>query len=118
MDLNITIEALDDILDSIAATYTEYDVRRQVEIIRRLNSVDLETLYNMTRYPNWAIADIVELDESFRSEGSSLLASSRRTSMLQEKRDRFVELGLMADDPYKYTLAGDEFLSLYLRFLV
>ena len=116
MDLNITIEALDDILDSIAATYTEYDVRRQVEIIRRLNSVDLETLYNMTRYPNWAIADIVELDESFRSEGSSLLASSRRTSMLQEKRDRFVELGLMADDPYKYTLAGDEFLSLYLRF--
>ena len=41
-------------LDSIAATYTEYDVRQQVDTIRRLNSVDLEVLYNMTRYPNWS----------------------------------------------------------------
>ena len=115
-DLNITIEALDDVLDSIAATYSEYDVRLKVETIRRLSSVDLETLYNMTRYPNWAIQDIVDLDESFRAEGKSLAASSRRETMLREKRDKFVNLGLMTDDPEQYTLAGDEFLSLYLRF--
>ena len=36
--------------------------------------------------------------------------------MLTEKRDKFVGLGLMDDDPHKFTLAGDEFLSLYLRF--
>ena len=115
-DLNITIEALDAVLESIADTYTEYDVRQQVDIIRRLSSVDLETLYNMTRYPNWAVTDIVELDESFRAEGKSLAGSSRRESMLIEKRDKFVALGLLDDDPHKYTLAGDEFLSLYLRF--
>ena len=115
-DLNITIEALDDVLDSIAAIYTDYDVRHKVETIRTLNSVDLESLYNMTRYPNWAITDIVGLDESFRSEGKSLAASSRREAMLREKRDKFVGLGLMEEDPHKYTLAGDEFLSLYLRF--
>ena len=115
-DLNITIEALDDVLDSISATYTGYDVRQKVDTIRRLNSVDLETLYNMTRYPNWAIKDIVGLDESFRAEGKSLAASSRRESMLTEKRDKFVSLGLMNEDPHTFTLAGDEFLSLYLRF--
>ena len=115
-DLNITIEALDDVLDSISATYTEYDVRQKVDTIRRLSSVDLETLYNMTRYPNWAIEDIVELDESFRAEGKSLAASSRRDAMLREKRDKFVRLGLMDEDQNKCTLAGDEFLSLYLRF--
>ena len=115
-DLNITIEALDSVLDSIAATYTEYDVRQKVDTIRRLSSVDLETLYNMTRYPNWAIEDIVELDESFRAEGKSLAASSRRETMLREKRDKFIGLGLMDEDEHRYTLAGDEFLSLYLRF--
>ena len=108
-DLNITIEALDDVLDSIAATYTEYDVQQKVDTIRRLSSVDLETLYNMTRYPNWAITDIVELDESFRAEGKSLTAYSRREAILRDKRDKFVGLGLMAEDPHKYTLAGDEF---------
>ena len=115
-DLNITIEALDDVLDNISATYTGYDVRQKVDAIRRLNSVDLETLYNMTRYPNWVITEIVELDESFRAEGKSLAAFSRREVMLKEKRDKFVSLGLMDEDPNKYTLAGDEFLSLYLRF--
>ena len=115
-NLNITIEALDDVLDNISATYTGYDVRQKVDAIRRLNSVDLETLYNMTRYPNWAITEIVELDESFRAEGKSLAAFSRREVMLKEKRDKFVSLGLMDEDPNKYTLAGDEFLSLYLRF--
>ena len=115
-DLNITIEALDDVLDSISATYTEYDVRQKVDTIRRLSSVDLETLYNMTRYPNWAIEDIVELDESFRAEGKSLAAHSRREAMLTDKRAKFVGLGLMNEDPQRYTLAGDEFLALYLRF--
>ena len=115
-DLNITIEALDDVLDTIAATYIDYDVRQKVDTIRRLSSVDLETLYNMTRYPHWAIADIVELDESFRAEGKSMAASARREAMLQEKREKYVGLGLMVEDPHKYTLAGDEFLSLYLRF--
>lgn len=115
-DLNISIEALDDVLDIIAAMYTEYDVRQKVDTIRRLSSVDLEMLYNMTRYPNWAILDVVELDESFRAEGKSLAASSRREAMLREKREKFVDLGLMDEDPHKFTLAGDEFLSLYLRF--
>ena len=115
-DLNITIEALDDVLENISATYTEYDVRQQVAVIRRLSSVDLESLYNMTRYPNWAISEIVELDESFRAEGKSLAASSRREAMLREKREKGVELGLMDEDPNTFTLSGDEFLSLYLRF--
>ena len=115
-DLNITIEALDNVLDSISATYTEYDVRQKVEAIRRLSSVDLETLYNMTRYPNWSIADIVELDESFRAEGRSLAATSRREETLKEKREKFVGLGLMVEDSHRSILAGDEFLALYLRF--
>ena len=116
VDLNITIEALDDVLHSIAATYTEYDVRQKVESIRRLSSVDLETIYNMTRYPNWSITDIVELDESFRAEGRSLAATSRREATLKEKREKFVGLGLMVDDPHRCILSGDEFLALYLRF--
>ena len=115
-DLNISIGALDDVLDSIAATYSEYDVKQKVDGIRRLGSVDLEMLYNMTRYPNWAIEDIVELDESFRAEGISLAATSRREAMLKEKRGNFVRLGLMDDDTDRCTLAGDEFLALYLRF--
>ena len=115
-NLNITIEALDDVLDSIAITYTDYDVRQKVDTIRRLSSVDLETLYNMTRYPHWVIADIVELDESFRAEGKSMAACLRREAMLQEKREKFVALGLMVADPQQYTLDGDEFLALYLRF--
>lgn len=115
-DLNITIEALDDILDNIAATYTEYDVRQQVESIRTLSSVDLETLYNMTRYPNWTADDIVELDESFRSEGRSQAALARREATLIQKREYFVSHGLMSEDTSRCTLAGDEFLALYLRF--
>ena len=98
-DLNITIGALDDVLDSIATIYTDYDVEQKVDTIRRLSSVDLETLYNMTRYPHWAIADIVELDESFRAEGKSMAATSRREAMLQEKREKFVGLGLMVEGP-------------------
>ena len=115
-DLNIAIEALDDVLENIAATYTEYDVRQKVEAIRTLSSVDLETLYNMTRYPNWTISDIVALDESFRSEGTSQAALLRRETALIRKREDFVLRGLMSEDTDKCVLAGDEFLALYLRF--
>lgn len=115
-DLNIAIEALDDVLENIAATYTEYDVRQKVEAIRTLSSVDLETLYNMTRYPNWTISDIVALDESFRSEGTSQAALFRRETTLIRKREDFVLRGLMSEDTDKCVLAGDEFLALYLRF--
>ena len=115
-DLNIAIEALDDVLDSIAATYTEYNVRQKVEAIRTLSSVDLEILYNMTRYPNWTISDIVALDESFRSEGTSHAALIRRETALIRKREDFVLRGLMSEDTDKCVLAGDEFLALYLRF--
>ena len=115
-DLNITIEALDEVLDAIATTYSEYDVQQKVQAIRRLSSVDLEALYNMTRYPDWALNDVVELDESFRAEGKSQAAASRREAMLKDKREYFVGLGLMDEDPNRYILAGDEFLALYLRF--
>lgn len=115
-DLNITIEALDDILDNIAATYTDYDVRQQVEAIRTLTSVDLEALYNMTRYPDWTVSEIVELDESFRSEGKSQAALARREATLSQKREYFIRRRLMIEDAGKCVLAGDEFLALYLRF--
>ena len=45
-----------------------------------------------------------------------MAAATRREVVLREKRDKFVQLGLMDEDPHKCTLAGDEFLSLYLRF--
>lgn len=115
-DLNIAIETLDDVLDNIAATYTEYGVQQKVEAIRTLSSVDLEILYNMTRYPNWTISDIVELDESFRSEGKSQAALLRRETMLTQKQEYFVLRGLMDEDTDRCVLAGDEFLALYLRF--
>ncbi len=115
-DLNIAIEALDDVLENIAAIYTDYDVRQKVEAIRTLSSVDLETLYNMTRYPNWTISDLVALDESFRSEGTSQAALLRRETSIIRKREDFVLRGLMSEDTDKCVLAGDEFLALYLRF--
>lgn len=72
-DLNITIEALDDILDSIQASYeSEYDLKQWVEMIRRLPSVDLEVLYLITRYPEWHSRDVVALDEAFRGEKTSI----------------------------------------------
>ena len=115
-DLSITIEALDNVLDDIADIYTEYDIQQKVEAIRTLSSVDLEVLYNMTRYPNWTISDIVALDESFRSEGSSPSALLRRETTLMQKRECFVLRGLMNEDTDRCVLAGDEFLALYLRF--
>lgn len=116
-DLNITIETLDDVLDSIEASYaTEYALKKQVDAIRRLNSIDLETLYLMTRYPRWSVEDIVELDEAFRGERRSQRAVERRVRLLEKKRQWFVSKGLLQDTPDRYLLAGDEFLYLYMRF--
>lgn len=116
-DLEITIDILDDIIDSIAQAYEDPELRERVEAIQRLNSVDLEILYNMTRYLNWSEQDIADLDESLRGESRSELAIERRRRMLKEKRQYLVGLGIMADVPDKYVLAGGEFIALYLRFL-
>ncbi len=115
-DLNITIDVLDDVLENIAQAYEDTDLKNRVDLIHRLDSVDLELLYNLTRYPNWNIQDIVDLDESFRGESKSDLAIARRKRKLEEKQRYFVNLGLMADDQKRYILGGGEFLSLYLRF--
>jgi len=115
-DLNITIDVLDDVLDNISQTYEEGDLKNIVDTIHRLDSVNLEILYNMTRYANWNIQDIIDLDESFRGQSKSEHAIERRKKKLKEKQKYFVNLGLMADDHDGYTLVGGEFLSLYLRF--
>ena len=115
-DLNITIGALDNVLDDIQASYeSEYDLKQRVDTIRRLNSVDLETLYLMTRYPEWHARDVVALDEAFRGEKISPQATKRRAQLLEEKRARFIGMGLLQDKTDKYALAGEEFLQLYLR---
>ena len=116
-DLNITIDVLDDVLENIAAAYDDTDLKIRVDGMHRLNSVDLELLYNMTRYPNWHMQDIIDLDESFRGESKSELAIARRKRNLEDKKGHFVALGLMADDKDRYQLMGGEFVSLYLRFL-
>jgi len=115
--LDITIEVLDDVIDIITESFQEREMKKYVEIISRLSSVDLEILYNMTRYPNWSVSDIVDLDESFRGEAKSDLAIERRKRGLNEKRENFARLGLMVDDADRYALRGGEFLHLYVRFL-
>jgi hypothetical protein len=115
-DLNIAIDVLDDVLDSISDAYDDPDLSSRVEAVHRLDSVNLEVLHNLTRYPNWNIQDIIGLDESFRGESTSALAIERRKRVLEKKQREFVELGLMDDDPERYVLAGGEFLALYLRF--
>jgi len=115
-DLNITIDVLDDVLDILAAAFQEEKLKARVDTIHRLGSVDLELLYNMTRYPDWSIGDIVDLDESFRGGTKSDLAAARRERNLSQKRAYFISLGLMVEDSDRYVLSGGEFLSLYLRF--
>jgi hypothetical protein len=115
-DLNITIDVLDDVLESVVHAYEDRDLKDRVGGIQRLNSCDLELLYNMTRYPNWRIQDIVDLDESFRGDCRSSRAISRRVSFLEDKHRYFVQIGLMIDDKERFQLAGGEFISLYLRF--
>jgi tetratricopeptide (TPR) repeat protein len=115
-DLNITIDVLDDVLENVAHAYEDPDLKDRVRGIQRLDSVDLELLYNMTRYPNWNIQDIIELDESFRGDCRSNRSISRRKDCLEEKHRQFVQLGLLSDDKERYQLVGGEFISLYLRF--
>lgn len=115
-DLNITIDVLDDVLEDIAQAYEDPDLRDRVVSIQRLSSLELELLYNMTRYQNWSIQDIIDLDESFRGDSKSKDAVSRRKRCLQEKHSFFVGLGLMTNDEERYQLVGGEFVALYLRF--
>ena len=116
-DLNIAIEALDEVLDNIQASYeAEYDLKKRVDMIKRLPSVDLEILYLITRYPEWHPQDVIALDEAFRGEKTSVRAMNRRDRRLKEKWKTFVDMGLLQDNTDRYMLAGDEFLQLYLRF--
>jgi len=114
-NLDISIDVLDDVMDILGASL-EFDLGKQVNTIRSLNSVNLEILHNMTRYPNWSVDQIVDLDESFRGEAKSALASSRRKLTLEQKKEQFVSMGIMRDEPDHFMLAGTEFLYLYLRF--
>jgi len=116
-DLDITIDVLDDILDDISEAYSDTGLRDSVRTIQKLDSVDLEILHNMTRYPEWKVEDIIAVDESFRGESKSELAIKRRRLMLEEKRRQFVEMHLMEQHDTLYQLSGGEFLALYLRFV-
>ena len=115
-DLNITIDVLDDVLVSISDAYDDPGLSSRVEAVHGLDSVNLEVLHNLTRFPNWKIQNVIDLDESFRGESKSALAIERRKRVLEGKQREFVNLGLMVDDPKRYLLAGGEFLALYLRF--
>lgn len=116
-DLNITIDTLDDVLDSIETTYgTETALKSQVDAIKRLNSVDLESIYQMTRFPDWSIDDVIQLDECFKGEARSDASMTRRRHVLERKKGRFIAAGLMKDEHNRCVLDGDEFLYLYLRF--
>jgi hypothetical protein len=116
-DLAITIEAIDNVLDDIQASYgAEYGLKDRIDVIRRLGSVDLEALYLATRYPEWRLEDVVALDEAFRGQQWSPKAALRRTDHLQRKHKVFVAMGLVEDRDDRYALAGDEFFRLYLRF--
>jgi tetratricopeptide (TPR) repeat protein len=116
-DLRITIEALDDVLDTIEASYAEEQgLRERVDAIRRLRSADLEVLYLATRYPAWRVEDIIALDEAFRGERVSPLAAARRAEQLRVRCERFVSMGLLEGGKDRYVLVGGEFVYLYLRF--
>jgi hypothetical protein len=116
-DLNITINILDDLMNEIGAGFeAEPDLAEKVDKIRRLNSTELEILYNMNRYPSWRMNDIIDLDESFRSETVSESARQRRKDALDYWKKHFVSNNLMLDIPDVFALAGTEFLYLYLRF--
>ncbi len=116
-DLNITIDILDDVINKIGAGLSlDYDLKKSIEAIRGLSSIDLEILYNMNRYPGWSPADIIDLDEAFRAEIRSQGAVERRRNILTKKREKFINQGIMSGESERFTLSGDEFLYLYLRF--
>lgn len=112
-DLNITIDVMEDVVDRIESSYP---LGQQIDAIRRLNSVELESLYNLTRYPDWRVQDVINLDESFRGESRSDVAEQRRLEMIHRKRQEFVEKGIMEDNPDRLSLVGGEFMYLYIRF--
>lgn len=109
-DLNITIDILDDVIDTVAEGHQD-----KVKLVQKLSSVDLEMLYNMTRYPHWSIKDVVDLDESFRGEGVSTAAVIRRTNFYQAKQQYFEQIGLLEKDTC--SIVGGEYMQLYVRFL-
>lgn len=112
-DLNITIDVMEDVVDRIESTYP---LGQQIEAIRRLSSIELESLYNLTRYPDWRVQDVINLDESFRGETRSDVAEQRRLEMIHRKRQGFVEKVIMEDNPDRLSLVGGEFMYLYIRF--
>ena len=116
-DLRVTIDVLDDIIDSIAQSHEEPALMNEVKAIQKLNSLELELLHDMTRFPNWTIEDIAELDESFRGDVKSKEATERRRQSLISKQKHFSKLGLMTVDEKRLRLVGGEFLALYLRFI-
>lgn len=115
-DLNINMSTLQDVMEVISSTYTEYDLNKLVNNIKGLDTIDLECLYRITKYPDWELQDIVEFDECFRGDQRSESAEKRREKMLDEKKRKFVDMGLLGTDQNRCILAGDEFLYLYLRF--
>lgn len=112
-DLNITIDVMEDVVDRIESSFP---LGKQIDAIRRLNSVELESLYNLTRYPDWGVQDVINLDESFRGESRSDVAEQRRLEMIDRKRQKFAEKGIMEDNPDRLSLVGGEFMYLYIRF--
>ncbi len=117
-DLNITVDVLDDVLANITNAYSDSEFRDRdlVKVIKKLDSVNLKLLYNITRYPNWQIDEIINLDESFRGEFKSNSAIERRRRMLEAKKAYFTEIGIMEENEDLFQISGGEFLSLYLRF--
>lgn len=116
-DLSITRDALDDVIDEVATDYQDPELRKRLDRIRMLPSVDLEILHNITRYPNWSVEDVVGLDESFRGEAHSPGAYQRRLDYIHRRRNEFVQMGLISDVPEALALVGGEFVHLYVRFL-
>lgn len=115
-DLNVTIDVLDDVLESIEQSHEAPEAKQKVSAIQKLNSVDLEHLYNMTLYPNWSLKDIVDLNESFKGDCKSVKSMTRRFNFLNGKKTSFADMGLMASAEDRCQLLGGEFVSLYLRF--
>lgn len=114
-DLSISIEAIERTLQLLTDLYTEEDLKR-FSLIRNLDPVDLEVLYQMTEFPDWSIEDVARLGETFRGEQISTAATERRIASLSEKKAHFSSLGLMRNDSSACKLQGDEYLALYLRF--
>lgn len=120
-DLNLTIAIMEDLLEAMERdAAVKGKMSDLVNRIKGLTTVDLELLYNMARYPNWSIEQVVDLDESFRGEASSENARVRRTRILEARREEFVRRGLLDDEPGQFVMSGGDFVSayanLYLRF--